>query len=321
LKGTERQFVDKLRRQAGRRGAVPRRASFALRQGIGDDCAVISSPGKKDLLVTTDFLLEGVHFRRQWQPADALGHQTLARGLSDIAAMGGTPRFAFLSLALPAGIDARWVDRFFSGFFRLAEASGVTLAGGDTVASKSGVLADIMVIGEVPRGTAVLRSGARPGDEIWVTGRLGGAATALEQLRRGKLIAGRTQALRTRSYHPPRLAIGRWLARRKLASAMMDVSDGLSIDLARLCQASGVGACIVADAIPRPRQTSLDLALHGGEDYELLFTVPPRRARNLPNRIEGVRLTRIGQIQRGRRLRLIRAGREELLPVLGFEHF
>jgi len=321
LKLTERQFVEKLRRAARRRMGASTRRGLHLRQGIGDDCAVLSGAGKYDLLITTDLMLEGVHFRREWQQADSLGHKVLARGLSDIAAMGGIPRHAFLSLALPRGTDFRWVDQFFAGLFRLAESNGVTLAGGDTAASMSGVVADIVVIGEAPRRKAILRSGARPGDEIWVTGVLGGAAAGLDLLRQGKRIARRTQTLRPLFYPQPRLSIGRWLSRRGLASAMMDLSDGLSIDLARLCQASGVGACIDADAIPRLRRTPLEYALHGGEDFELLFTVSARRAGKIPTQVEGARLTRIGQIQRGRRLRLIRAGREEVLPVLGFEHF
>ena len=166
-----------------------------------------------------------------------------------------------------------------------------------------------------------MRSGARPGDAIWVSGDLGGAAVGLELLRKGKKLARRKEVLRPLFYPQPRLALGRLLSRRGLASSMIDLSDGLSIDLSRLCEASGVGARIDAEAIPRLRQTPFEKALHGGEDFELLFTVPPSQAKRVPKQVEGVRLARIGQVVRGRRLRLVRAGREGVLPVLGFEHF
>lgn len=320
MKSSERQFVEQLRRDAAR-GAVRKRGGLLLRQGIGDDCAVIAGAGGFDLLVTTDLLLEDIHFRRQWQDPDSLGHKALARSLSDIAAMGGTPHYAFLSLALPRGVAGRWVDEFFAGMFRLADATGVTLAGGDTASSRSGVVADIIVIGEAPRGKAIMRSGARPGDAIWVSGDLGGAAAGLELLRKAKKLARRKEVLRPLFYPQPRLALGRLLSRRGLASAMIDLSDGLSIDLSRLCEASGVGARIDAEAIPRLPSTPFEKALHGGEDFELLFTVPPSHAKRVPKQVGGVRLTRIGQVIRGRRLRLVRAGREDPLPVLGFQHF
>ena len=320
MKTSERQFVERLRREA-RRHAARGSKSLLLRRGIGDDCAVFSGPGRMDLLVTTDLLLEGIHFRREWQGAESVGYKTLARGLSDIAAMGGIPRYAFLSLALPAGTSSRWVDDFFKGLFRLADSSGVTLAGGDTAASQSGIVADIMVIGEIAKGQAILRSGARPSDEIWVSGELGGAAAALHLLRQGKSIAKRDDILRPLFYPQPRLALGRLLCRRGLASAMMDLSDGLSIDLARLCESSGVGARIDAESIPKHRLASWNQALHGGEDFELLFTVPATRSTKVPKLVDGVQLTRIGEVRRGRQLRLRREGMEIPLPVLGFEHF
>jgi thiamine-monophosphate kinase len=319
---TERQLVEHLRRTA-QRHAPAARGAFLLKQGIGDDCAVISGARglEHDLLVTTDLFLEGIHFRKEWQPAASVGYKVLVRGLSDIAAMGGDPRFAFLSLGLPRNIPSRWVDDFFRGLFHLAEQSGVTLAGGDTGASRSGVVADIMVIGEVPRGKAVLRSGARPGDEIWVSGKLGGAARALALLRKGKTIATKRKVLEPLFYPQARIGIGRLLRERGLASAMMDLSDGLSIDLARLCKASGAGARLEESAIPRNRQTPISMALHGGEDFELLFTVHPANSGRVPNTIGGVPLTRIGTIVASRKLRLLREGREFPLPVLGFEHF
>ena len=147
--------------------------------GIGDDCAILRIPAGHEALVTTDFSLEGVHFRREWHSAEVIGHRCLTRGLSDIAAMGGTPIAAFLSLAVPSGIPQKWVDRFMKGLLELAGENGVTLAGGDTAQSAAGVCADIVVVGSAPKGSAIRRSRARPGDLLYVTGVLGGAAAAL----------------------------------------------------------------------------------------------------------------------------------------------
>ena len=323
---TERQFVDLLRRQAllsqGIGGQAGRRSQAAeLRRGIGDDCAVIAHTRRKDLLVTTDLFLEGIHFRRDWQEPASVGHKALARGLSDIAAMGGTPRYAFLSLGLPRKLGLRWVREFLAGFLQFAAAAKVVLAGGDTGSSPSGFLADVIVVGDVPRNQAILRSGARPGDEIWVTGTLGTAALGLAALQSGKKLRRSHEAFQTFCYPQPRLRIGRYLRRQKLASALIDLSDGLSIDLARLCEESGTGARIVEASIPRLPQTPPRYALHGGEDLELLFTVPPERSHKLPRSMDGIRFTRIGQITRGRKLRLLRGSREYPLPILGFEHF
>ena len=326
----ERQFTDLLRQRASRAAAGTRLSG--LRQGIGDDCAVLAHTRQRDLLVTTDLFLEGIHFRRGWQEPASLGHKALARGLSDIAAMGGTPRYVFLSLGLPRQNgkrrspqgqrwDQRQIDGFLEGFFRLAATSKVVLAGGDTGSSAGGFLADVVVIGDVPRGRAILRSGARPGDEIWVSGALGTAALGLVVLQRRKRLRQAHAAFQAFCYPDPRLRIGQYLLRRKLASAMIDLSDGLSIDLARLCQASGVGAQIDASSLPRLAQTPLHNALHGGEDLELLFTVPPKRASQLPRSIGGVSLTRIGRITADRKLWLVQDNRKQSLPILGFQHF
>jgi thiamine-monophosphate kinase len=278
-----------------------------------------------DTLVTTDFTLEGVHFRRDWHSPEVVGRRCLTRGLSDIAAMGGEPVAIFLSLALPRSLPQRWVDDFMDGLLKLAAEFHVPLAGGDIAQSTSGVLADIIVIGSVPRGRGILRSTARPGDRIYVTGELGGAAAALAALRkrsRGKVRPGDY----VRHFHPvPRVAIGRFLRERKLASSMIDLSDGLSTDLAHICDESRVGARIEARAIPRAtvgspaRTVGLQLALHGGEDYELLFTVPSTK--RVPANILGIGITPIGEITRARRLILVRdAVRAQLVPR-GWEHF
>jgi thiamine-monophosphate kinase len=294
-------------------------------RGIGDDCAVLSLPPGHETLLTTDFSLEGVHFRREWHPPEADGHRCLARGLSDIAAMGGEPIAAFLSLALPRQIPQAWVNRFIAGLLKLAGKYHVTLAGGDIAESPAGVLADIVVLGSVPRGKAILRSGARPGDRIYVTGQLGGSAAALEEL-----FSGRRKKLRVSDYPrhffpAPRVEVGRFLREKNLASAMIDISDGLSTDLTHICEESGVGAQIEAALIPRACvrgdvQVDLKLALHGGEDYELLFTARP--GRKIPSKIKGVTVTEIGRVTREVGLRLVHpGGRVARLQAQGWEHF
>lgn len=304
------------------------RSRSAILTGIGDDCAVLRLPAGYDSLVTTDFSLEGIHFRRDWHPADSVGHRCLARGLSDIAAMGGDPVAAFLSLALPRDLPQSWVNGFVRGLLRLAKQYGVALAGGDTAESPGGVLADIIVLGTVPKGKEILRSGARPGDSIYVSGELGGSAAALAQMMGTDGITARSKEFarkyRRHFYPEPRLELARRLREQGLAAAMIDTSDGLSTDLAHLCGESGVGAEIDSGQVPRARigedTVPLDLALHGGEDYELLFTVPA--ARRIPLRIAGVPLTRIGQITRGRRI-LLRdgKGRPSKFVRQGWEHF
>jgi thiamine-monophosphate kinase len=289
---------------------------------MGDDCAVLRIPAAHEVLITTDFSLEEVHFRRDWHSPESVGYRCLARGLSDIAAMGADPVAAFLSLALPPKLPQRWVVRFFDGLLKLAAEFDVTLAGGDTSQSPSGILADIVVVGSVPIGKAILRSGARTGDGIYVTGRLGESAAALAALRSGRKIQA---AGYPRHFTPePRVKIGQYLRKHGLASSMIDLSDGLSTDLYHLCRDSGVGAEIDSAAIPRAlvgkpaREVPLDLALHGGEDYELLFTSSKR----IPAKIAGLSIREIGRIVRGKKLTLISATgtREALLPE-GWENF
>lgn len=306
----------------------------AVRMGIGDDCAVLRPKPGHEICVTTDFSLEGVHFRRDWHSPQAAGHRCLARGLSDLAAMGAESLAVFLSLALPAGTPQAWVDGFLDGLLALASRYGVPLAGGDTAQSPGVIVADIVAVGHVPAGRARLRSGARPGDRLYVTGALGGAAAELLLIERSPARFRRlTQAA---AGHPhvfpePRLAVGRRL--RRLAGAMIDLSDGLSTDLLHLCETSGIAAEIDAEALPvhslaveaerRGLATStLELALHGGEDYELLLAAKP--GVNIPRQIAGVPVTRIGVLRkdRGARVVLKTAGRPaEILEAKGWEHF
>jgi thiamine-monophosphate kinase len=321
----EKALIAQLRRMAART------KNPAVQTGIGDDCAVLRllSRGKKkerDILVTTDFTLEGIHFRRDWHSAESVGHRCLARGLSDVAAMGGEPVAAFLSLALPRKFPQSWVSRFARSLIKLAEKYQVTLAGGDTSESPNGILADIIVLGTAPKGDDGLRSEARPGDRIYVSGELGGSAAAV-----WKMQTKPKQKLNPREYQrhffpEPRVELGRILREKGLASAMIDTSDGLSTDLAHICEASSVGAELQEKAIPRasvgkpPREVDLQFALHGGEDYELLFTA--RRGKRIPSRIAGVPITQIGHITRRRKIFLMnpRGVGYELEP-LGWEHF
>jgi len=315
----ERELIARLRRFSFDRRRL-RRAERVI-TGIGDDASVLRVPAGHEILLTTDFSLEGVHFKREWHRAEVVGHRCLARGLSDIAAMGGEPLAAFLSLGLPRELKQGWVDEFMRGLLKLARRCGVQLAGGDTAQSPGGILADIVVLGSAPRGKAILRSGAYPGDRIYVSGELGASAAAVELLYAGKRLP---LALDRRKAAPePRIAIGKILRQKRLASAMIDLSDGLSTDLAHICEESGVGAEIAEQSIPRASlgraaRVSLDHALHGGEDYELLFT----SAKQVPSKIAGVRITEIGRITRARKITLIsESGSRLTLRAAGWEHF
>jgi thiamine-monophosphate kinase len=314
----------------------------AITLGIGDDCAILRPPTGCEVLVTTDFTLEGRHFRRDLHPPESVGHRCLARGLSDLAAMGATPLAAFLSLALPgtmlresAGRD--WIARFFSGLRALGEMHRVSIAGGDTSESPGGknglILADIVLIGAAPKGEALRRAGGIAGDALYVTGELGGAAAELSAMMRQRR---RILKVATTEGHPqlfpePRLDVGESLLRRSLATACLDVSDGLSSDLAHLCRASGVGAEIEEASLPiHPlarrlgADAALQAALHGGEDYELLFAAPA--SVQMPLSLAGVPITRIGSLTRRRSGRPLMTlltsdgSRVELKPG-GWEHF
>jgi len=332
----ERLLIQRIRRLATRQ-------KDSVRAGIGDDCALLSLPRGHQVLVTTDFSLENVHFRREWHPPDAVGHRCLTRGLSDIAAMGGVPVAAFLSLALPPELPQKWVDEFLRGLLKLARRHSLPLAGGDTAQSPGGVLADITVLGSVPAGKAVLRSGARPGDLIYVTGSLGSSLAALNELRDGKKLK---PAAHAKHFYPePRVAVGRWLRDKKLATAMIDISDGLSTDLSHICEESKVGAVVYEKMLSSVGRSSrfvsghgfsraesvaqrsralapdvLELALHGGDEYELLFTARPDR--RVPKEIAGVSVTRIGETVRGRGMKLKKGdGSVTSLRPAGWEHF
>jgi thiamine-monophosphate kinase len=251
---------------------------------IGDDCAVIAAPRGRDLLYSTDFSIESVHFSRE-MPAQAVGARALARSLSDIAAMGGTPRYCLVSLALAEWTGPQWVNAFYAGLMRVARRYKTELAGGD-LSHAAQVVCDVVVCGDVPQGKALRRDGARLGDVLYVSGRLGG--------------------WRHRPMPRPRLEAGRKLIGK--ATACMDISDGLSLDLQRLCTASGVAAEI--ERVPLLKSASLEEALHAGEDYELLFTAPARR------RVAGIA---IGRIVAGKAGAVFYRG--EPLEPQGYDHF
>lgn len=294
--------------------ASGRGRNAAVRMGIGDDCAVLRVPAGCEMVVTTDFSLEGRHFRRDWHTAESVGHRCLARGLSDVAAMGAKPVAAFLSLGLPAGYELKWVDRFMAGFGALAKKHGVELAGGDTAqVTGEEIVMDVVVTGAVKRRKALLRSGARVGDKLYVTGKLGGATMELAALAAGKRCPRRAEEGHPHTFPVPRVEVGLALVRRGIASACIDLSDGLSTDLGHLCKASGVGAEL--GDVPLADGASLDQGLRGGEDYELLFAA--RAGVKVPRTIRGVEMTCIGRVVEGNLVRF----QGSTMKAGGWEHF
>jgi len=299
--------------------------SKALRLGLGDDAALWQPRPGHETVLTSDWFLEDSHFFREKHPADSVGWKCLARAVSDIAAMGGNPRCFLLSLALPVELAGKWLGGFLLGLRRASRALRCELAGGDTT-RRDKVLISITVLGEIRQGRALLRSGAHVGDAIYVSGSLGAAEAGLRELNERKGIAAPTNsALRKHLYPEPRLALGRWLAEQQLATAAMDLSDGLSSDLPRLCAASGVGARLDLAALPihasvTTRQAQA-LALHGGDDYELLFTVARRNIAKIPAHFEGLLLTNVGEITRRMRMVVNDAGKLRNLEAGGWDPF
>jgi len=332
MKSTENSLVQRIVR------ALEFPSGHRLPLGAGDDAALLAPKPGYQLILTSDWFLEGRHFLPSQHPADSVGWKSLARAVSDIAAMGGQPRYFLLNLALPrsiassaTGSASHWLSEFLRGLRRASRRFRCPVAGGDTTEAAQ-ILICITVIGEVRASRAVPRSAAQPGDRIFVSGTLGQAELGLRLLRRGKRMARASDpALKKHLYPEPRLALGKWLSDQKLATSMMDLSDGLSSDLPRLCAASGAGARIAAAAIPYPRLPSsaaklrfdpLDLALNGGDDYELLFTVRPNNLSRIPRSHSGVPLTQIGEIVRGRELRVrYLDGQETSLVARGWDPF
>src|SRR5689334_18482466 len=289
----------------------------SLIAGIGDDAAVFRSSTGKETVITADLLVEDIDFRRTTTPPFLLGHKALAVSLSDIAAMGARPLWSLVSIGVPEDIwQTEFVDHFYDGLLKLANQYGVQLIGGDTSRTNESIVVDSVVAGECATASAVMRSGASAGDQIFVTGSLGAAAAGLRLIERGAHLAEQNLAdedsqkldhVLIRQLRPePRVGWGIVLGEERLATAMIDLSDGLSSDLNRVCEAGGVGALIDSALLPidnrvvelcgRRALDPLQLALHGGEDFELLFTVKPADVARMPKRVDGVEIKRIGEI-------------------------
>jgi thiamine-monophosphate kinase len=345
-------FIRRLREQTR-----SRQQSSRLSVGIGDDAAVIRQYSDRDFVLTTDLLVEGIDFHPQTTPPQLLGHKALAVSMSDIAAMGARPRWALASVGFAKDVwDTSFKDDFFAGYLGLADRYDVTLAGGDVSASQQ-IVIDSILVGEVTTGRAVLRSTAQPGDQIFVTGTLGGAAAGLKLIEFGARVRspsvsesngsqqaadGRPQensldddsiqALLLRQLAPqPRVGWGVVLGEEHLATSMIDISDGLSSDLHRVCDESKVGAVIDAASLPldenvmqlcgRRALDPLALALHGGEDFELLFTVAPADVVRLPRFVDGIPVSHIGAVTSQATIRIREKTREWELQPQGFQHF
>ena len=291
-------------------------SSRGLVLGIGDDCAIFKQQPSCETVITSDLLVEDIDFRLEYTAPELLGHKSLAVSLSDIASMGARPRWAMLSLGIPGELwRSNFLDRFYDGFLELAGHFDIKLIGCDISRTPNHVVIDSIVLGEITTGHAIRRSGAKPGDVIFVTGSLGGAAAGLKMLEEGhrlskkrvrSKVARNREILLKRQLSPePRVKVGMLLAKERLATAMIDLSDGLSSDLAHICESSGVGAVVNQSQIPIDRAVldlskdsddQIEMAINGGEDLELLFTVRARKARTLGPTLGGVKITEVGRI-------------------------
>jgi thiamine-monophosphate kinase len=302
------------------RARIPPPPSFVI-IGIGDDAAIVE-PARNELeVITTDSQVEGVHFDLAFVRAADVGHKALAVNVSDLAAMGAAPRVALLSLMLPDAWPVAQVDGLMDGMTALAERVRISIVGGNISRSPGPLIVDMTVTGAVHRRRFLTRGGARAGDELYVTGRLGGAAAGLRTLRRDPSARGPDVERYRRP--EPRIRFGMLLGRNRAAGACIDVSDGLADGVRQIGQASGLGAVIDADAVPIDEGATLRDALAGGEDYELLFAVSPRRRARLTSvrrLVKDLAVTRIGRLTADRAMLLNRNGSTEELPA-GFAHF
>ncbi len=309
-----------------------------LLHSIGDDCAVISRTDRSVWLLSMDSLVEQVHFDLRFHPAYQLGRKAVSVNVSDVAAMGGEPKFLLLSLGLTPELDQAWFKEFMAGLDSACREYGCLLIGGDTVSSPRGLTLTLTIIGEQDREAVIYRSEARPGDEIWVSGKLGLAAAGLDLFRLGNGLEDPDFKPLLTSHLDPRarVELGLALAGSGVARAMLDLSDGLATDLAHLCKESRVGAMVEARLLPgHPAldraavlldRDPMDWMIRGGEDYELLFTAPPSAAKTIQSLAadQNVPVSRIGWIVRGRGVVLIRGDRDEGEPeridFQGYEH-
>lgn len=338
---SEFDFIEQLRDRALRRSSANDLHSSLL-QGIGDDAAVLRQHADIDSVVTSDLLIEEIDFRLESTEPKLLGHKALAVSLSDIAAMGARPRWALCSIGVPEEIwKSNFVDDFFDGLLGLADHYDVQLIGGDISRTPERVVIDSILFGETEASRSVLRSGARPGDSIFVTGSLGGAAAGLRLIEQGARLNKIAEDDRWHLIHEillrqlspqPRVGWGLVLGQEELTKAMIDISDGLSSDLHHLCRASEVGALLELESIPvnpvvselsgRRALDPLLLALHGGEDFELLFTVAPEKVAALPTKVDGVPVTKIGEIKsQSEGVRISEGNRVWDLDPEGWKHF
>ncbi len=334
-------LIDKIRKSTTRPGP-------SVLIGIGDDAAVLKIPASASLLATTDMLIEGVHFDLAYTDFYSLGWKSAAANISDIAAMGGIPRFCLTSLGIPPTASVEQISEFYRGLNGLLAAHRTALVGGDTCSSPRGMTACVTLLGEIERKNVISRGGAKPGDRIFVTGTLGDSAAGMELLKSGARSqepGARSRESKSAIRNPksavaqliqkhlrpePRVEWGRKLALSRCAHAMIDVSDGLSSDLGHICQQSGTGAVIEAGEIPLSlplrknaaylSKPPLQYALSGGEDYELLFAVPPAKIKKLLSL--GLPAAEIGEITAARKM-LIKDGRGKtsLLVPMGYNHF
>lgn len=314
---------------------LPRKTK-GLSCGIGDDCAVIRGE-KFDWLLTADSLIEGVHFDFRNTNATDLGRKVLSANLSDVAAMGGQPLYFTVSIGVPRRVSAVQLKKIYSGMIDVAKKNGVVMAGGDTCASPKGLFISIALVGKIMKNRAILRSGARPGDHVFVSGTFGDAAFALGCLKKKRKV---DRYFVNRLNNPSaRVKLGRLIADEGLASSMIDVSDGLLADLGHIADASGVGFVVDAGAVPvsgffsniaaRYGLDSLLLALAGGDDYELCFTVPRSRLRaflkmkKIIEKKAGCPVSMIGRIVENKRKRIVRGKGGKVLAISrrGYDHF
>ena len=316
-------------------GSISKRIPLGLRIGVGDDAAVFSCTGGKEWVISSDFFLENVHFRLAPHSPESIGYKSLMRAASDLAAMGAEPRFFLFNLAMPLSRTGSWLRRFLRGMKQATSLLGMRLIGGDTTVNPS-IAISITVLGEVRKGRAVLRSGAKPGHRIYVSGPLGRAELGLRLMLHGvESGPGLRSLLRPHLYPRPRIRLGAWLGRNRIASAMMDISDGLSTDLDRLCKASGVGAVVYLDKIPAVgipgyvrhyagfgRIDGKELALNGGDDYELLFAAPLKLASRIRGAPGAREITMIGEICSGKTIYIVDIkGHRRVLTARGWDPF
>lgn len=327
-------LISRIAAAARAAGVAPATGQIAL--GIGDDAALLAVPQGHQLAATTDFLVEEIHFRREWTGPEDLGWKALAVNVSDLGAMGAAPVAAIVSLALPGDLTVEWVDGLYRGLLECGEAYGCPVAGGDTVRSPRGVAINVAALGSVPAGAALTRAGARPGELLCVTGTLGESAAGLELLRAGRTPATHPAHVPLFAAHlrpQPPLKGALALAGTGAVTAMLDLSDGLASDVRRLAERSGVGARLACDRLPislfarraaeELRADPVEWALRGGEDFQYLFTLPPERFEAVPPLLAplGVTATIVGEVLSGSLRLVLEEGSEQDLPGPAFEHF